>query len=296
MASKPRSGPAPPTAPTPRKSPARAPGTIRLPAKLVRDLFGCPACGGLLREVVTLRACLHSFCSECVHRHLRTAAASGEVGPKCPACQIPMVVEDLGPARPGAWAPGGRVANGGAVVPDKQIQALLGMLRPIQPPPSAAPAAVPVAPAKPTRPKPVSTQATSTPPQSKRKVAQQEASVPGQIVQHVRIPNPGDEVTFELRPLPQPGDQGYPAQQGRQPNALVAQPLSRPAIRASGALRLVHLQRYVRVQLGLADHVCVDISCAGFSPSSETTVQALFKMTRAEALPVPILYYSLFVS
>ena len=57
--------------------------------ELFRDEFKCPICLDTLDKTWTVSACLHRFCSECLHRSLRT-----DLGPKmhheCPSCRAKM--------------------------------------------------------------------------------------------------------------------------------------------------------------------------------------------------------------
>ena len=60
---------------------------IELDESILEDDLKCPVCLGILDATYTVMACLHRFCSECLHRSLRIELAPGKTSHECPSCR-----------------------------------------------------------------------------------------------------------------------------------------------------------------------------------------------------------------
>ena len=60
---------------------------IELDESILEDDLKCPICLGILDSTYTVMACLHRFCSECLHRSLRIELAPGKNNHECPSCR-----------------------------------------------------------------------------------------------------------------------------------------------------------------------------------------------------------------
>ncbi|RLN94269.1 hypothetical protein DYB28_011238 [Aphanomyces astaci] len=65
-------------------------------ARLMEGILRCQVCGEFLSGPVLLRECRHSFCSECVRKHLLARGTNG----CCPECKCACSSSDLIPNRP----------------------------------------------------------------------------------------------------------------------------------------------------------------------------------------------------
>jgi E3 ubiquitin-protein ligase RAD18 len=65
-------------------------------ARQMEGFLRCQVCGDFLSGPVLLRECRHSFCSECVRKHLLTRGTNG----CCPECKHACSAGDLIPNRP----------------------------------------------------------------------------------------------------------------------------------------------------------------------------------------------------
>ena len=81
----------PSTSPSSSSSSSTSPSSnatfIELDESILEDDLKCPVCLGILDTTYTVMACLHRFCSECLHRSLRIELAPGKSSHECPSCR-----------------------------------------------------------------------------------------------------------------------------------------------------------------------------------------------------------------
>lgn len=63
---------------------------IDIDESLLLDDLKCPICLGLLQKTWTVMACLHRFCSDCLHKSLRADLGPNKSHHECPACRIKL--------------------------------------------------------------------------------------------------------------------------------------------------------------------------------------------------------------
>jgi hypothetical protein len=54
------------------------------------DEIKCSICLGILEKTWTVTACLHRFCSDCLHRSLRVQLGSQKIHHECPLCRAKL--------------------------------------------------------------------------------------------------------------------------------------------------------------------------------------------------------------
>lgn len=62
--------------------------TIEFDESIISDELKCPICLGNIEKTSTVMACLHRFCSECLHRSLRMELGPNKKTHECPACRV----------------------------------------------------------------------------------------------------------------------------------------------------------------------------------------------------------------
>ncbi|CAK4117736.1 unnamed protein product [Aphanomyces euteiches] len=60
--------------------------TLHIPASSLDEELHCPICTGIICEAQVITACLHRFCTVCIHRHIHNKGKNTV----CPVCNTPF--------------------------------------------------------------------------------------------------------------------------------------------------------------------------------------------------------------